>query len=29
MNRPTFGEEYKPQVCPSTAILRRRGEEKS
>jgi len=24
MNRPTFGEEYKPQVRPSTATLRRK-----
>jgi len=24
VNRPTYGEEYKPQVRPSTVILRRR-----
>jgi hypothetical protein len=24
MNRPKFGEQYKPQVAPSTVILRRR-----
>jgi len=25
MNKSTFGEKYKPQVRPSTVILRRRG----